>query len=117
MARDRYRLCRQTVTVYHRAGTDQITRTVHRRAFLDFRKNLNVNRTGSAEANSFLLVIPGGTAAVAVGDKVMNGEGPEVTTDAQWRDLIPTKVEGLVVVKYVDPKYYRGELVHTEAGG
>ena len=44
-------------------------------------------------------------------------EGPEVTTDAQWRELIPTKVDGLVVVKHVDPKFYRGELVHTEAGG
>ena len=115
--RDRYRMCDQTVTVYHREGTNQITRTVHPRAFLDERKNLNIDKTGSAEANGFLLVIPGGTVACAVGDKVVRGEGPEVTTDAQWRDLIPTKVEGLVVVKHVDAKWYRGDLVHTEAGG
>lgn len=115
--RDRYRLCDQTVTVYHREGRDAITRAVFPRAFLDDRKNLNIDKTGSAEANGFLLVIPGGTVACAVGDKVMRGEGPEVTTDAQWRELIPTKVPGVVVVKYVDAKYYRGELVHTEAGG
>lgn len=115
--RDRYRHCDQTVTVYHREGAGEITRTVIRRAFLDSQKNMNVSRTGSAEANGFLLVIPGPTVACAVGDKVMRGEGPEVTTDAQWRELTPTKVEGLVVVKSVDPKWYGGELVHTEAGG
>ena len=115
--RNRYRLCDQTVTVYHREGADQITRTVLSRAFLDNRKNYNVDRTGSSEANSFLLVVPGSDVPVHVGDKVMRGEGPEVTTDAQWRELIPTKVPDLVVVKYVDPKWYRGEHVHTEAGG
>jgi len=26
-------------------------------------------------------------------------------------------VDGLGVVKYVDPKYWRGSVVHTEAGG
>ena len=117
MARDRYRLCDQTITVYHREGADEITRTVVSRAFLDNRKNHNVERTGSGEANSFLLVIPGDSVPVAVGDKVIRGEGPEVTTDAQWRELVPTKVEDLVVVKYVDPKWYRGELAHVEAGG
>lgn len=112
-----YSLCDQTVTVYRRAGAGDIRRTVHERAFLDFRKNLNVERTGSSEASSFLLVIPGDQVPVEVGDKVMLGEGPEVADDAAWRSLIPSKVEGLCVVKHVDPKYYRGRLVHTEAGG
>ena len=116
MRRDRYRLCDRVVTVYHREGPDRITRTVHPRAFLDSQKVMSVARTGSAEANGFLLVIPG-DAGVCVGDKVVPGEGPEVTTDEQWRDLIPTKVAGCVVVKQVDVKWYRGELVHTEAGG
>lgn len=117
MARRRYGLCDQTVTVYHREGTDEITRTVFDRAFLDFRKNLNINKTGSAEANAFLLVIPGSTVACAVGDKVILGEGPEIATDKEWGAFIPTKVPNLVVVKHVDPKYYRGRIVHTEAGG
>lgn len=111
-----YALCDQAVTVYHRNGVDSIARAVYARAFLDERKNLNVDKTGSKEANGFLLVIPGDTAAVAVGDKVMRGEGPEVSTDAEWRELVPAKVGGLVVVKYVDVKRCDG-IVHTEAGG
>jgi len=47
----------------------------------------------------------------------MAGEGPEITGREDWAALIPSKVPGLVVVKYVDPKYYHGTIVHTEAGG
>lgn len=112
-----YGLCNQTVTVYHWDGQSAFTRTVHTRAFLDFRKTQNVEKTGSREANSFLLVIPGDTVPVAVGDKVMLGEGPEITTIEQWRSFIPSKVPGLIAVAYVDSKYWNGQLVHTEAGG
>ena len=112
-----YRLCNQTVTVYH-AGDGVYTRTVYPHAFLDFRKTQNVDKTGSNEANSFLLVIPGDSIPVAIGDKVIHGEGQEdITTREAWASFIPSKVAGLVVVKYVDPKYYNGKLVHTEAGG
>ena len=76
-----------------------------------------MDKTGSGEANSFLLVIPGADVPVAVGDKVLLGEGPEVNTRAEWSSLIPVKVPGLVVIKYVDPKYWNGRVVHTEAGG
>ena len=115
-----YRLCNQTVTVYHKettAGEDTYTSTVYSRAFLDFRKNQTVDKTGSKESNSFLLVIPGDDQPVFVGDKVMLGEGPEITTREEWAAFIPAKVPGLVVVSYVDPKYWNGRLVHTEAGG
>lgn len=111
-----YSLCNQTVTVYHKDG-DTITRTVHNRAFLDFRKTQTTDKTGSKEANSFLLVIPGDTQAVFVGDKVLLGEGPEITTAKEWTAFVPVKVPGLVVVSYVDTKYWRGRIVHTEAGG
>ena len=112
-----YRLCNQTVTVYHDNGDKTYTRKVFTDAFLDFKKTQNVDKTGSSEANSFLLVIPGDSVPVAVGDKVMNGEGPEIATREDWAAFIPAKVPGLVVVKYVDPKYWRGAVVHTEAGG
>lgn len=113
-----YRLCNQTVTIYHWDGKDTFTRKViEEGAFLDFKKTQNVDKTGSKEANSFLLVVPGPWAPVAVGDKVLYGEGPEVSTREDWAALIPSKVEGLVVVKYVDPKMWRGCIVHTEAGG
>lgn len=109
-------LCRQTVTVYRKEG-DSYTRQVYPKAFLDFKKTQSVDKTGSTEANSFLLVIPGPTQAVFVGNKVLLGEGPEITTREEWASFIPTKVSGLVVVDYVDPKYWNGQLVHTEAGG
>lgn len=111
-----YRMCRQTVTVYHKDG-NEITRKVHDRAFLDHRKNLSVDKTGSREANAFLLVIPCGVQAVFVGDKVLLGEGPKISTREEWENFIPAKVPGLCVVKYADPKYWGTQLVHVEAGG
>lgn len=111
-----YDLCDQTVTVYHTDGKIYTRKVIHG-AYLDYRKTQNVTKTGNTEANGFLLVIPGDTVPVSVGDKVMMGEGPEVTTREQWAALIPSRVPGLVVVQYVDPKYWRGQIVHTEAGG
>ena len=111
-----YSLCDQAVTVYHKDG-ETITRTVHNRAFLDFRKTQTTDKTGSRESNSFLLVIPGDSQAVFVEDKVLLGIGPEIATAKEWTSFVPVKVPGLVVVKYVDPKHWGGKLVHTEAGG
>lgn len=111
-----YRMCKQTVTVYHKDG-DTVTRKVYNRAFLDFKKTQTVDKTGSKEANSFLLVIPGDSQMVFVGDKVMMGEGPEISTAAEWAKLIPSLTPRLVVVSYVDPKYWGTQFVHVEAGG
>lgn len=113
-----YGLCNQTVTIYHWDGKEAYTRTVIKEgAFLDFKKNQSVDKTGSKEVNAFLLVVPGPVVRVSVGDKVIHGEGPEVATREDWAALTPSKVEGLSVVRYVDPKYWRGSVVHTEAGG
>lgn len=111
-----YRLCNQAVTVYHKDG-DKYIRTVHKRAFLDYKKTQTVDRTGSKEANSFLLVIPGGSQTVFVGDKVYEGIGPEIADRKAWAAFIPAKVSGLVVASYADPKKWNGNIVHTEAGG
>jgi hypothetical protein len=106
------------VTIYHwDGGTKYIRTVIEAGAFLDYKKTQNVDKTGSSEANSFLLVIPGDSVPVAVGDKVLSGTGPEITTREEWAAFVPSKVAGLAVVKYVDPKYWRGLLVHTEAGG
>lgn len=113
-----YSLCNQTVTIYHWDGKDTYTRRVIKDgAFLDFKKVQSVDKTGSSEANAFLLVVPGDSVPVAVGDKVLLGEGPEIATREAWAGFIPAKVGGLVVVKWVDPKYWHGSVVHTEAGG
>lgn len=114
-----YSLCRDAVTVYHMEG-GTVTRAVHPRAFLDTKKAENVGKEGSSESNGFLLVIPGPTQACHVGDKVMLGEGPAVPAGdvaAWWRTFIPVKVDGLVVVGYVNVRRWGGAIAHTEAGG
>ena len=114
----RYDLCDQTVTVYHKTdGKEEYVRKVYSRAFLDRKKTQSVDKTGSREANSFLLVIPGSEQAVFTGDKVFEGIGPEISTAEAWRSFIPSKVPELVVVSYADPKRWNGIIVHTEAGG
>ena len=63
-------------------------------------------------------MIPGSEQAVYPGDKVLLGTGPEISSGDFWaKEFIPSKVNGLVVVKYADPKCWNGEIVHTEAGG
>lgn len=133
-----YCLCDQTVTIYHQMGAGEnfsCARTVFPGAFLDFRKNQTVDKTGSRETNSFLLVLPSsvggrpcwvapdaykkapGTFTLSPKDKVLLGEGPETTNREDWAALLPATVPGLVVVRDVDPKYFRGSVVHVEAGG
>lgn len=111
-----YRLCNQTVTVYRKEG-ENITQKVIRNAFLDFKKTQNVEKTGSRESSSFLLVVPCSSQSVFPGDKVFLGEGPKITTREEWAAFIPAKVSGVVVVSYADPKYWHGVMVHVEAGG
>ena len=111
-----YRLCNQTVTVYRKDG-DKYLRTVYERAFLDHKKTQSVDKTGSKESNSFLLVIPGDSQTVFVEDKVYDGLGPEIADRETWAAFIPSKVAGLVVVRYADAKKWNGRIVHTEAGG
>ena len=117
--RDRYRLCDQTVTVYH-FENGSATRTVYDKAYLEFGKTQDVGRTGSSETGDFLLVVPGPSRACSVGDKVILGRGPDVpATDvaAWWRSFIPSKVDGLLVVRKSSVKLWNGEICHTEAGG
>ena len=112
-----YTLCNQTVTVYHWDGKTEYSRAVYRNAFLDFKKTRNVDKTGSKEANAFLLVLPCSTQGVFVGDKVLLGTGPECPSREAWAALVPAKMPGLGVVSYVDAKYWNGAMCHVEAGG
>ena len=112
-----YSKCCQTVTVYRQEAPGQYSRQVFPRAFLELKRQVETGKTGSAGESSFLLVIPGEEIPVKPGDKVLLGEGPEITTREEWAALIPARVPGLVVVGYVEPKYWQGKLCHTEAGG
>lgn len=109
-------LCRQTVTVYHKEGEKYI-RKEYFKAFFENKKTQSIDKIGSKEVNSFLLVIPGAVQTVFADDKVYEGIGPEISTAEQWRDFVPVKVPGLVVVKYADCKKWDNAVVHTEAGG
>ena len=91
-----YDKCNQTVTVYHKDKDGTISRTVIRKAFLDHRKNQVIDKTGSRETNAFLLVIPCDSSPVAVGDKIILGEGPQID---------------------VDSKDWGGKMVYVEVGG
>ena len=113
-----YRLCNQTITLYHWDGRDTVTRRViERGAFLDFKKVQDVSKLGTGGATSFLLVIPCAESPLSVGDKVLLGEGPELSGREGWSRFIPARVPGLAVVRYIDPKYWKGRMVHIEAGG
>lgn len=140
-----YSLCDQVVTLYHADfGADgkgfACARVVFRGAFLDWKKAQAVDKTGSRETNSFLLVLPSGWGGrprwaspeefdaldeaeragrftLAPGDKVLLGVGPEVATREAWAALRPAGEHGLVVIKDVDPKYWRGRVCHVEGGG
>ena len=127
-----YSLCSQTVTVYHQDAAKRIFRTVVRSAHLEFRKSHTLDKTGSKEANAFLLVVPEqscafvppgeytgaeGTFTLAPLDKVQLGEGPELPDAAAWAAHIPARVDGLAVIRYVDPRFWHGARCHVEAGG
>lgn len=105
-----YNLCRQTVTVYRPEG-EGISRRVLPRVFLEFRVKRKTDRAGLREDSTFLLVVPGEKQAVQPGDKVLPGEGPELTK-AAWAALTRC-----CVVRWAEQKYFDGKPVHTEAGG
>ena len=136
-----YRLCDQTVTIYHQTGAGagfSCIRTVFHGAFLDSQKVTTVDKTGSREGHSFLLILPSGwdnrpewmqpdayDAAIqtdgrftlAPKDKVLLGEGPEITAREAWAALVPAQTYGLVIIRDVDPKYWQGRVCHVEASG
>lgn len=103
-----YQLCRQTVTVYHRQG-EQVVRKVIPVAFLEYRKKRRTDRLGIRDSLGFLLVIPGETQTVFVGDKILPGIGPEIDRSG-WSSL-----DGCVAA-WAEQKFWEGNPVHTEAG-
>lgn len=119
-----YDLCTDTITVYRKEG-DTYARTVYEKAFFDYKKVQNVDKLGTREANSALIVIPVKEQPTPIegqpifeGDKVVYGNCPTIiSTPQEWGNFIPAKVPGMVVVSFVDSKRWNGEIVHWEAGG
>lgn len=138
-----YRLCRQTVSLYHAefgpGGAFACERRVMRGAYMELRRSWSADRLGDWEETGFLLVLPSGADGrpvwagpeeygrleaaereerfcVRLGDRVMEGEGPEIGSREEWERFIPAKVEGLAVVKQVSVYRWQGEVCHVEAG-
>jgi len=105
-----YSLCTMTVTVYHREG---LTRRVIRGVHYEFTHAGTVTAGMAARQGNFLLVIPG-EDPIAVGDKVVLGEGPAIE---RWGELNPADTPTLGVVASVKPRFFRGTPCHTEARG
>lgn len=109
-----YSLCCQTVTIYRKQG-DSILRQAAENCYLEARDQRVTDTLGSRGDFSFLLVMPGPDRRVFPGDRVMAGEGPEVSLE-DWDGFIPAKVPGLYEVEYAAPYTWEGETCHVEAG-
>lgn len=87
-------------------------------------------RLGAAHSAGYLLIIPQKTAArvsptvdtgmdgtyvLQPGDRVVAGEGPEITTREEWAALLPSDYD-VTTVTWVEQKYWHGQPCHVEAG-
>lgn len=104
-----YSLCRMTVTVYAPDGRRRVLSGVH----YEFTHTLTVSGGMDEHSRGFLLVIPGADP-IAVGDKVVLGIGPE---NMEWKALNTVQVPTLGVALTVKPRYFQGQLCHTEVRG
>lgn len=108
-----YPLCTQQVTVYRKAG-EEILRQVAEDCFFRCEDQLHTHKDGSRQERKFLLVMPGNIQRVFPGDRICEGDGPQVTA-ADWDRFLPVLVPGLVQVQHVKPFYWDGQLCHVEA--
>lgn len=118
-----YPLCTQTVTLYHPdAAAGTVTRRVVTGAFLDRRTRLTHGETGQQQSQDFVLILPaaaglpGQDYILEPGDRVLEGEGPNVSWE-NWPAFVPAVNPGVCCVQYVDPKEVQGRFCHLEAGG
>ena len=108
-----YSLCCQTVTLY-RKTKEGISRFVLPQCSYSYQPVLEKGVLGEEYQVKFTLIVPG-TVQILPGDRVMAGEGPQVTM-ADWPSFIPVCVPSLAEVAYVKPCFWDGRQCHTEAG-
>lgn len=108
-----YSLCSQTVTLYRLQG-DAVLRQVLEGCYYSHTTRETVDEQGRRQQVSCLLIVPGGWE-IRLGDRVMEGIGPEVTPQ-QWHLFTPVNVPTLAQIGYVRPCFLEGSLCHTEAG-
>ena len=103
-----YPLCDQTVTVY-RLVDGQVCRQVLTDCYLEVRTEAAPE--DHRQKTEFLLVVPGKTERVLLGDRVVPGEGPE---EIHWDLFLPVYVKDLLVVSRVKRFFWKGKLSHLE---
>lgn len=134
-----YRFCKGTVTLYHRlpGKTFAAERKVYKGAFLDLSENRKETESGTEYELDFLLLLPSGVKGrpvyeeprvydalsqeerkgrftLAPGDKISRGEGPQITTAAQWAAF--TGKQGGALVKETAERFMGDAVLHLEAG-
>ena len=109
-----YGMCDRTVTVYRKTESGILRNVIHG-CYYTWQQEQTVDTYGCRKETKFLLVMPGDTQRVFVGDRIFDGVGPEIATDG-WAGFIPAAVPGLAEAEYVLPCYFDGRLCHVEAG-
>lgn len=102
----------QAVTVYRRER-DGVSRMVIRNALFYHTDYNSRDNLGEHRHRDFLLIVPGERFVPKIGDRVMEGLGPQ-TVD--WDSFCPGSVHGLGEVGYVSATYLYGKIHHYEAG-
>lgn len=109
-----YCFCDRTVTVY-RLENGRVQRLVVPGCYYFWEVRQVADLYGTRQDTKFLLIIPGSTQRVFVGDRIYDGVGPELTAD-QWPGFLPVTVPGLGEVSYVRPTWWGDQITHVEAG-
>ena len=71
--------------------------------------------SGTRRDTKFLLIMPGVSQRVFVGDRIFDGVGPYITEE-DWPRFLPSEITGLGQVAYVRPTWWDGAVTHVEAG-
>ena len=100
-----YSLCEDTVTVYRR---ESLTRRVLPGVHFEQTQSRSIDVGRALDTRGFLLIVPGGFD-IRLGDRIVPGEGPELTA---WADTV-----GFATVEAVKHCRFRGRLCHTEVRG
>ncbi len=134
-----YRFCRHTVTLYHRLAKQgfAVEKRVFRGAFLDMSLVRKETEGAAGYEQSFLLVLPSGLGGRPIylepaaydrlsesgrrgfftlcpGDKIAEGEGPDILSAADWAAF--TGKAGAGLVKETAARRLGEQVLHLEAG-
>lgn len=109
-----YSLCDQTVTIYRKQG-QSVLRQVVEGCFYSWQEEQTEDELGVRRDTKCLVILPGDTNWVSIGDRIYPGIGPQIQV-GDWSGFLPVTVAGLSEISYVSPCYWEGSVCHIEAG-